>query len=54
MLRNWQTTLFGFGAGALNLLANGMKWQQILLSMGLAVLGSVAKDHNVTGGNVSQ
>lgn len=54
MFKNWKTTLFGVGAGALNLFANGMKWQQVLMSIGLAALGAVAKDHDVTGGNIAQ
>jgi hypothetical protein len=54
MLKNWKTTIAGFGAGALNLLANGAKWQQIAFSVGVAVLGVLAKDHNVTGGSVTQ
>lgn len=45
---SWKTTLFGIGAGALNLLANGTKWQQVLLSLGVAILGTVAKDANVS------
>lgn len=45
---SWKTTLFGFGAGALNMLANGTKWQQVLLSLGLAVLGTLSKDANVS------
>lgn len=53
-MKNWKTTLFGFGSGALNLLANGTNWKQVLLSVGLAVLGTFAKDSNVTGGTVSQ
>ncbi len=48
MFKNWKTTLFGFGAGALNLLANGTNWKQVLLSLGLGVLGTVARDFNVT------
>jgi hypothetical protein len=50
MFKNWKTSLAGIFAGGLNLFANGMKWQQVLLSIGLAVLGGMAKDHNVTGG----
>lgn len=48
-MNNWKTSLLGLGAGALNLLANGAKWQQVLLSVGLAGLGLFAKDHNVSG-----
>ncbi len=53
-MKNWKTTLFGFGAGALNMFANGTNWKQVLLSVGLAFLGTMAKDHNVTGGTVQQ
>ena len=44
MFSNWKATLAGIGAGALNMFANGVKWQQVLLSLGLALLGSVSKD----------
>lgn len=50
MFSNWKTTLFGIGAGALNMFANGTKWQQVLLSVATAALGIFAKDSNVTGG----
>lgn len=53
-MTNWKTTVFGLGAGALNLLANGTNWKQVLLSVGIAAIGLVAKDHNVTGGTVQQ
>lgn len=46
MFSNWRTTLAGIGAGALNMFANGYKWQQVLVSLGLAVLGSLSKDSN--------
>lgn len=45
---SWKTTIFGIGAGGLNMLANGTKWQQVLLSIGLAFLGGLAKDANVS------
>jgi hypothetical protein len=54
LFKNWKTTLFGIGAGALNLLANGAKWQQVLLSVAVAALGLVSKDSNVTGGTSAQ
>lgn len=54
MFKNWKTTLAGFGAGALNLFANGANWKQVLVSAGLAFLGAFAKDHNVSGGSVQQ
>lgn len=43
-IRNWNTTLVGFAAGVLNLVANGMSWQAALFSTALALLGAVAKD----------
>lgn len=52
-LTNWKTTLFGLGAGALNLFANGTNWKQVLLTIGLSALGIAAKDFNVTGGSVT-
>ena len=48
-MRNWKTTLAGFGLAALNLLANGTGWEQALLSAGLAAFGTLTKDFNVTG-----
>ncbi len=53
-MKNWKTTLFGLAAAALNLFANGTNWKQVLVALGLAGLGAVAKDHNVTGGTVTQ
>jgi hypothetical protein len=37
----WLRSLAGVGAGALNLLANGYGWKQVLVSAGLAALGIV-------------
>ena len=48
-MKNWKTTLFGLGAGVLNMFANGVSWKQVLFSSGLAALGLFAKDHNVSG-----
>ena len=53
MFKNIWTTLAGIGAGGLNLLANGTKWQQVLLSVGITVLGAVSKDWNTTGNGAS-
>lgn len=53
-MKNWKTTLFGIGAAALNMFANGVNWKQILVSVGLAGLGLFAKDKDVTGGTVQQ
>jgi len=46
---NWKTTLFGFATGALNMLANGIEWQQVLFSTGLGFLGLLAKDYQNSG-----
>lgn len=48
-MTSWKTTLFGFGAGVLNMLANGTNWKQVLYSAALAGLGILAKDFNITG-----
>jgi len=53
-MKNWKTSLFGIGAGALNLFANGANWKQVLFSVGLAAVGVLAKDSNVTGGTIQQ
>jgi hypothetical protein len=49
MFRNWKTTVFGLASAGLNMFANGTNWKQVLLSIGIAAVGLVAKDHNVTG-----
>lgn len=54
MFKNWKTSLFGIGAAALNMFANGTNWKQVLFSLGVAGLGILSKDHNVTGGSVQQ
>lgn len=54
MFSNWKTTLAGLGIASLNLFANGMHPKQIGMSIGLAILGSICKDFNVTGGAVQQ
>jgi hypothetical protein len=43
-MKNWQTTLAGLGAGALNLFANGTDPKQIAFSVGMALLGTLAQD----------
>ena len=53
-MKNWKTTLFGIGAGVLNMFANGTNWKQVLLSAAVAAMGMFAKDHNVSGGTVQQ
>jgi hypothetical protein len=54
MFTSWKTSLLGIGLGFLNLVVNGMTAKQAGMSLGLAALGCLAKDHNVTGGTVSQ
>lgn len=53
-MKNWRTTLAGWGIGALYTFINGgfsgANWKQSLVGIGLGVLGSFAKDFNVTGG----
>lgn len=48
MLASWKTSLFGLGAGALNLFANGTGWKQVLLTTAFAALGVFSKDHDVS------
>ncbi len=51
-MANWKTSLLGIAGGGLNLFANGLNWKQVLFSVGIAALGLVSKDMNVTGGTV--
>lgn len=52
-MKNWKTTLIGLGFGAgymvLQGLAAGIKPKDLLIGVGIAALGAVAKDYNVTG-----
>lgn len=52
MLKNWKTSLLGFGIGFLNLYASGVNPKNAAMSIGLAALGMLAKDFDVTGGVV--
>lgn len=52
-MKNWRTTLAGLAAGGFNLFANGNSWKQVVMSLALAGVGLLAKDHNVTGGTVN-
>lgn len=38
----WLRSVMGLGAGALNTLANGANWKQVLLSLALAGMGIVS------------
>ena len=57
-MKNWKTTLTGWGAAALYLFASalttGMGPKDAAVAAGLGLLGTCAKDHNVTGGSVQQ
>jgi hypothetical protein len=46
MFVNWKTTLLGFVAAILNILANGATPKQVGLSLALGAFGALAKDHN--------
>ena len=52
-MKSWLTSIFGIAAGGFNMLANGTSWKQVLVSLGIAGLGVVAKDFNITGGTKS-
>jgi len=49
MFASLKTTLAGIGIGFLNLYANGTAPKQAAFSIGLALLGALAKDFNATG-----
>ena len=56
MLTNWKTTLCGIVAAVAIALqaADWTNWKTLLMAAATAGLGFVAKDHNVTGGDVKQ
>jgi hypothetical protein len=55
---NWKTTLFGWLTGAgytfLAALQSGLKPKDAALGIGIGILGTLAKDFNVTGGTKQQ
>ena len=58
-MKNWKTSLFGGLTAALlvilNLLQHGtVDLKTLIIAGGIALLGFVAKDNNVTGGTVQQ
>ncbi|MCX5828747.1 MAG: hypothetical protein NTV58_12230 [Deltaproteobacteria bacterium] len=58
-LKNWKTTLAGCvtagGYAALTAAQQGnIEPNQLAIIVGIAALGALAKDHNVTGGSVEQ
>lgn len=38
----WMRSVFGLGAGALNMFANGTNWKQVLVSVAVAGMGVVS------------
>lgn len=48
-MRNWKTTVIGVIAAALQMYAGGMNLKSAAMAAGLAALGAVAKDHDVSG-----
>lgn len=57
-MKNWKTTVAGLGLAFANLfiaaLTTGVTPKDAAVSAGLGLLGMLAKDHNVTGGEVRQ
>ena len=60
-MTNWKTTLVGIIVAVANLFGSGVytnggaiNWKAFLTSAGIAALGLVAKDHDVTGGTREQ
>jgi len=56
-MKNWKTTLAGCGSGAAYAViaavqAGTLEWKDLAVIAGLAALGVLAKDLNVTGGTV--
>lgn len=49
MFTSLKTTFAGLGVAFLNLYANGASPKNAALSIGLALLGSLAKDFNTVG-----
>lgn len=49
MLSSLKTTLAGVATAFLNLYANGVNAKSAAVSIGIALLGAVAKDFNTTG-----
>jgi len=54
MFKNWQTTILGIVMAAAQLHQGGLTWGNAAIAALMAAFGLVAKDHNVTGGSVSQ
>jgi len=58
MLSNWKTTLIGIATGVgylfLSAMQQGVKPKDAAIAAGVAALGILSKDHNVTGGTTQQ
>ena len=56
MLTNWKTSLCGLVAAIAIALQSSdwSNWKTLLTAAAVAGIGFVAKDHNVTGGDVKQ
>ena len=50
---NWKTTLMGILTGTAYAVTNQPDWKHIIVAVLMAITGLVAKDFNVTGGNVA-
>lgn len=63
-MKNWKTSLVGVIGGLIVMLPTIIKaattpdgkvnWAQVATGAALAMVGMLAKDHNVTGGTVEQ
>lgn len=51
MWASFKTTFAGIGVAFLNLYANGYTPKNAALSIGIGLLGALAKDFNATGGS---
>lgn len=57
-MKNWKTTAAGWGSAFvyafLAAMHGGLTPKDAAVAAGLGLIGSLAKDHNVTGGTVEQ
>jgi hypothetical protein len=61
MLKNWKTTVLGWVAAIVGVTTVGwfgpdgnINWMVVLLGILVGLLGTFAKDHDVTGGTIVQ
>lgn len=61
MMKNWKTTVLGWLAAIVGVSTVGWfkpdgtpNWMVIVLGLLVGLLGTIAKDHDVTGGTVKQ